>query len=63
MRDMADKLDQLDRDGYVLIEGALSPQETDLVRQRVDHARDIGLGGGLERRGQYVVRFALGPRA
>ena len=55
MQDVADKLDQLERDGYVLIEGALSPQETELVRQRVDHARDNGLGGRVERRGQYVV--------
>ena len=47
MRDMADKLDQLERDGYVLIEGALSPQETELVRQRVDHAREMGWEEGL----------------
>ena len=39
MQDVADKLDQLERDGYILIEGALSPQETELVRQRVDHTR------------------------
>ena len=26
MQDMADKLDQLERDGYVLIKGALSPK-------------------------------------
>ena len=47
MQDMADKLDQLERDGYVLIEGALSPQETELVRQRVDHARKMGWEEGL----------------
>ena len=47
MQDVTDKLDQLERDGYVLIEGALSPQETELVRQRVDHAREMGWEEGL----------------
>ena len=47
MQDVADKLDQLERDGYVLIKGALSPQETELVRQRVDHARTMGWEEGL----------------
>ena len=37
----------MERDGYVLIEGALSPQETELVRQRVDHAREMGWEEGL----------------
>ena len=62
MQDMADKLDQLERDGYVLIEGALSPQRDGIGSSAGGPRRARWLGGRLERRGQYVVRFALGPR-
>ena len=47
MEDMTGRLDQLERDGFLLIEGALSPQETKLLRQRVDHARQMGWEEGL----------------
>jgi len=33
INDVKEKLDQLDRDGYLLIEGALTPDETEHVRQ------------------------------
>ena len=36
--DVEDKLDQLDRDGYLLVEGALTPEETEHVRQRINYA-------------------------
>ena len=47
MEDMTSRLDQLERDGFLLIKAALSPQETELLRQRVDHAREMGWEEGL----------------
>ena len=41
------RLDQLDRDGFLLIPQALSPAETEEVRQRVNHAREQGWQEGL----------------
>ena len=41
------RLDQLDRDGFLLIPQALSPAQTDQVRQRVNHAREQGWQQGL----------------
>ena len=55
------KLDQLEEDGFITVENALTPAETEHVRQRINHARSDGLGRGAERRRQYVVRFAPGP--
>src|ERR1043166_3431048 len=40
-------LDQLDRDGFLLIRGALSPEETEAVRQRINYARQQGWEEGL----------------
>jgi hypothetical protein len=42
-----DALDSLQRDGYLLLPAALSPQETMLVRSRLDHARTQGWEEGL----------------
>jgi hypothetical protein len=47
MRDLEAKLDQLDRDGFVLIEGALSPEETEQCRVRLNRARGLGWQEGL----------------
>ena len=38
VNDVEKKLDQLDRDGYLLIKGALTPEETEHVRQRINYA-------------------------
>ena len=38
---------QLLEDGYILIEGALSPEETENIRQRVNFAREQGWEEGL----------------
>jgi ectoine hydroxylase-related dioxygenase (phytanoyl-CoA dioxygenase family) len=40
-------LERLERDGYVLIEGALSPEETERCRLRLNHAREQGWQEGL----------------
>ena len=45
--DVGDKLDQLDRDGYLLVEGALTPDETEHIRQRINYARQQGWDEGL----------------
>jgi hypothetical protein len=47
MEDIESKLDQLERDGFVLIKGALSPEETEHIRQRINYAREIGWEEGL----------------
>lgn len=47
MNDLNVKLDQLERDGFVLIKGALSPKETEEVRSRIFHAREQGWEEGL----------------
>jgi len=45
--DIEGQLDQLDRDGYLLIPGALPPDEVELFRTRLNHAREQGWQGGL----------------
>jgi Phytanoyl-CoA dioxygenase (PhyH) len=47
MRDLEGTLDQLDRDGFLLIEGALSPEETEQCRVRLNRARELGWQEGL----------------
>ncbi|HIC69272.1 MAG TPA: hypothetical protein EYO90_07060 [Candidatus Latescibacteria bacterium] len=47
MPDAGNKLDQLERDGFVVVEGALSPDATDHVRGRIEHAREMGWEEGL----------------
>ena len=47
VNDVEKKLDQLDRDGYLLIKGALTPEETEHVRQRINYARQQGWEEGL----------------
>src|SRR5436309_7539401 len=45
--DLETRLDQLDRDGFLLIEGALSPEETERCRVRLNRAREMGWQEGL----------------
>ena len=45
--DVEDKLDKLERDGYLLVEGALTLDETAHIRQRINYARQQGWEGGL----------------
>ena len=45
--DVDDKLDKLDRDGYLLVEGALTADETEHIRQRINYARQQGWDDGL----------------
>ena len=47
MPDLTQQLDTLERDGFLLVEGALTPDETDHVRRRIDHAREMGWEEGL----------------
>ena len=47
MADMKNKLAQLQQEGFVLIEGALSPDETEHIRQRINYARKKGWEEGL----------------
>ena len=42
-----ERLDQLDRDGYLLIKNALTSEETEHVRQRINYARQQGWEEGL----------------
>lgn len=42
-----ERLAALDRDGFVVIPGALSPAETELFRVRIEHARTQGWEEGL----------------
>jgi hypothetical protein len=44
---LTERLNELERVGFLLIEGALSPAETEHVRQRIDHARSMGWEEGL----------------
>ena len=41
------KLDQLEEDGFITVENALTPAETEHVRQRINHARAMGWEEGL----------------
>ena len=47
MEDAKAKIDQLLQDGFILFEGALSPEETENIRQRVNYAREQGWEEGL----------------
>ena len=47
VNDVEDKLDKLERDGYLLVEGALTLDETEHIRQRINYARQQGWEGGL----------------
>ena len=47
MSDVDSRLDELERVGFVVVEGALSADEIELVRTRVDHAREQGWEDGL----------------
>ena len=47
MENLDEKLDQLERDGVLLIEGALSPEETARIRDRIFYARAQGWEEGL----------------
>lgn len=44
---LAAQLDQLEREGFLLLPGALSPAETERVRTRLNHAREQGWQEGL----------------
>jgi phytanoyl-CoA dioxygenase PhyH len=41
------QLDQLERDGFILIEGALTPEETEHYRGSIEYARAQGWADGL----------------
>ena len=41
------RLDQLEREGFVLVEGALGSDEVELARGRINHAREMGWQEGL----------------
>ena len=47
MEGLEQRLDELERDGFLLLQGVLAPQETDHVRRRIDHAREQGWEEGL----------------
>ena len=40
MADIEARLDQLERDGFLLVEGALEADEVERIRRRIDHARE-----------------------
>ena len=47
MDNLEAKLDRLEEDGFILVENALTPEETEHVRQRINHARAMGWEEGL----------------
>ncbi|MAF09612.1 hypothetical protein CMK11_04105 [Candidatus Poribacteria bacterium] len=47
MGDIAQRLDELEAEGFIVIEGAMTPEETERIRQRVDYAREQGWEEGL----------------
>jgi hypothetical protein len=47
MSDIDTRLDELERVGFIVVEGALSAEQVDIVRTRVDHARAQGWEEGL----------------
>ena len=47
MADIKDELKKLQQNGFVLLEGALSPDETGNIRQRINYAREKGWEEGL----------------
>ena len=47
MKDVHDKLDELEQNGFVCVEGAMTQEETERVRKRINHAREKGWEEGL----------------
>ena len=47
MDNVETRLDQLEEDGFITVENALTPAETEHVRQRINHARTMGWEEGL----------------
>jgi len=47
MKDLEAQLEQLDRDGFLVIEGALSSKEVERCRTRLNRARELGWQEGL----------------
>ena len=47
MDNLEARLDQLEEDGFITVENALTPEETEHVRQRINHARTMGWEEGL----------------
>jgi hypothetical protein len=47
MGDIAQRLDELEAEGFIVIESAMTPAETERIRQRVDYAREQGWEKGL----------------
>jgi len=47
VKDLDQKLDQLEADGFLVVEAALSSDEVRQVRTRVNHARKMGWEEGL----------------
>tara|TARA_Y100001960_G_C14482511_1_gene732541 strand:+ start:115 stop:852 length:738 start_codon:yes stop_codon:yes gene_type:complete len=47
LKDLDQKLDQLEADGFLVVEAALSSDEVRQVRTRVNHARNMGWEDGL----------------
>ncbi|MEC9258815.1 MAG: phytanoyl-CoA dioxygenase family protein [Candidatus Poribacteria bacterium] len=47
VNDVEDKLNQLERNGYLLVEDTLTPDETEHIRQRINYARQQGWEEGL----------------
>ena len=45
--DVDTRLDELDSEGFMLVEAALDPDETERVRRRIEHAREMGWEEGL----------------
>ena len=47
MDDVAARLDEFEAEGFIVIEGAMTPEETENTRQRVNYAREQGWEEGL----------------
>lgn len=45
--EIAARLEELDENGFILIPGALSPDEVEKTRQRINYAREMGWEEGL----------------
>jgi hypothetical protein len=47
MGEVEARLDELEAEGFIVIEGAMTPEETEHIRQRVNYAREQGWEEGL----------------
>lgn len=47
MSDVQQQLDQMERDGFILIKHALTPEETERIRTHINYAREMGWEEGL----------------